>query len=71
MYRLKYLFDEFGIHAAQCALRAAFLENLVVASGLQDGYVVLFLVSADFSCHTHSLGQLLNKIVVAFVNLLT
>lgn len=71
VYRLKYLFDELGIHAAQCALRAALLEDFVVASGLQDGHVMFLFVSADFSCHTHSLGQLLDKIVVTFVNLLT
>ena len=47
VYRLKYLFDEFSIHATQCALRAAFLEDFVVASGLQDGHVMLFFVSVD------------------------
>ena len=70
VYRLKYLFDEFSIHATQCALRAAFLEDFVVASGLQDGHVMLFFVCTDFTCHTHPFGQLLNKIVVAFVYLL-
>ena len=31
---------------------------------------MLFFVCTDFTCHTHPFGQLLNKIVVAFVYLL-
>ena len=69
VYGFEHFFDKVGIHAAQGALRAALLQNLVVAARLKDGYAVLLLVSTNFAGHAHTLGQHLDQVVVTFVNL--
>ena len=71
MYRFKHFLDKLGIHAAERTLRAAFFENLVIASRLQNRHIVFLFVGADFTGYTHPFGQFLDKVIVAFVNLLT
>ena len=52
-------------------LRAAFFENLVIASRLKNRHIVFLLVGLDFTGYAHPFGQFLDKVIIAFVNLLT
>ena len=66
---LEHLLHEFRTHAAEGSLCATLVQDFVVASCLKDGHVVLFLERTDFAAHTHPLGQYLDDLVVAFVDL--
>ena len=62
-------FDELGAHAAEGGLCSALVEDLVVAGGLQHGHPVLLLEGAYLAAHTHALGEYLDELVVALVDL--
>ena len=62
---------EVGAHAAELALCAALLQDFVVASRLEDGHGVFLLEGSDFAADAHALGENLDDVVVALVDLRT
>ena len=70
VYCLVDFLDELGVHAAEGALCAALVENLVVALCLQHGHVMLFLVLSYLTAHAHALCEDVHHLVVELVDLL-
>ena len=68
---LKDLGSKLWAHSAERSLGTTLLENLVVAVGLQNCHIVLFLVCTNLTAHTHALCQKLHQLIVQFVDLST
>ena len=66
---LENLSGKLRAHAAEGCLGTTLVENLVVTAGLNDGHVVLLLVSTNLAANTHTLSQEIHQLVVALVNL--